>query len=86
LNVPRNVSMPPVPAAVVAAHERLPKRNPYDIPVHELRNGATSTAWAERFQELMAAEDESIFDVADDDGHKPPGGVGTPLRAAEFAS
>lgn len=83
LNVPVNVSMPPVPAAVVAALKRMPPLDPYNTPVHILRNGTSSTAWADRFAELMAADDESFFDVAAD--HKPRDGVGSLSRAADFS-
>jgi hypothetical protein len=58
----------------------MPKRNPYDIPVSELRFGASSDAWARRFAELTA-DDESI----DADDRKPRVEVGTHSRAAEFS-
>lgn len=63
LNVPNvNVSMPPVPVEVVRALKRMPPLDPYNTPIHILRNGVTSTAWAERFAELTA--DDEPIDVA----------------------
>jgi len=62
LNVPVNVSVPRVPPAVVAALERMPKPDPFNTPIHILRNGASSNAWAERFAELTA--DDEPIDVA----------------------
>jgi hypothetical protein len=67
---------------VTRALARLPQRSPYDIPVNELRNGASSDAWQTLFAELVA-DDESIFDVAAD--HKPRDGVGSLSRAAELS-
>jgi hypothetical protein len=64
LNIPLNVSVPPVPPAVVAALERLPKPNPYNVPVSELRFGASSDAWARRFAELAADDEPKSIDVA----------------------
>jgi hypothetical protein len=62
LNVPVNISVPPVAPAVLAALERMPKPDPFNTPIHILRNGVTSTAWAERFAELTA--DDEPIDVA----------------------
>jgi hypothetical protein len=56
LNVPVNVSMPPVPPSVVEALKRMPPLDPFNTPVHILRNGTSSTAWAARFAELTAID------------------------------
>jgi hypothetical protein len=46
---------PSVPAAVTRALERLPTRNPLDIPVYELRGGGMqSDRWARRLEALTA--------------------------------
>jgi hypothetical protein len=53
LNVPVNVSLPPVPPAVVEALKRMPPLDPFNTPVHILRNGGISSdAWSRRFAEL----------------------------------
>jgi hypothetical protein len=55
LCTPLNVSIPPMPAEVTRALERIPKRNPYDIPVSELRGtNGSSNAWAKRLEVLAA--------------------------------
>jgi hypothetical protein len=84
LNVPVNVSMPPVPPSVVEALKRMPPLDRFNTPINLFRNGTSSTAWAARFAELTAADDESIFNVAADD-HKPHAG-GRSVRAAELSS
>jgi hypothetical protein len=58
MTIPMNVSVPPVPAIVLVALERMPKPDPYNTPVHILRNGTNSTAWADRFAELTAIDVE----------------------------
>jgi hypothetical protein len=56
-----------LPPEVERALERLPKQNPYDTPLHILRNGSGSSgAWKRRLAELTAESivAESIVDVA----------------------
>jgi hypothetical protein len=54
---------PTLPAAVARALERLPARNPLDVPIYELRGGGMrSDRWARRLAELMA-DDEQPIDV-----------------------
>jgi hypothetical protein len=62
LNTPLNAAVRSVPVEVTRALERLPKRNPYDIPVNELRDGASGAAWQKLFAELTA--DDEPIDVA----------------------
>jgi hypothetical protein len=78
LRTPLNVPFPSVPVEVVRALERMPKPNPYDVPISELRFGASSDAWARRFKELTA-DDEPI----DADDHTLRVEVGTHSRVAE---
>jgi hypothetical protein len=46
-------SGPTLPAQVAAALERLPRQNPYDVPMSVLRNGEFSHAFARRLSELI---------------------------------
>jgi hypothetical protein len=48
---------PELPRAVLAALERLPKQNPLDVPLHLLRNGERSNAFALRLAELRGDAD-----------------------------
>jgi hypothetical protein len=64
LNTPLSVARSPVPVEVTRVLERLPKRNPYDIPVNELRTGASSDAWQKLFAELTADDEPIDVDVA----------------------
>jgi hypothetical protein len=57
LNTPLNAAVRSVPVEVSRALERLPKRNPYDIPVNELRDGASGNAWQKLFAELTADDE-----------------------------
>jgi hypothetical protein len=62
-NLLHNVSMPPVPVEVTRALERLPQRNPYDIPVYEMRGGGgNGDAWRRRLAQLVA--DHEPIDVS----------------------
>jgi hypothetical protein len=61
---PLNVPFPPVPIEVTRALERLPRKNPYDIPVNELRGGGRSNAWELRLAELIADDVTIDVDVA----------------------
>jgi hypothetical protein len=64
LRTPLNVTLPPIPVEVTRALERMPRRNPYDIPVSELRFGTSSDAWARRLEELTADDAPIDVDVA----------------------
>jgi hypothetical protein len=46
-------SAPTLPATVTEALERMPQPNPYDTPMHVLRNGQHSHAFAHRLAELI---------------------------------
>jgi hypothetical protein len=54
LRTPLNVSVPMLPHEVEDALARLPQPDQLNVPMHVLRNGVDSRAWAERVAELTA--------------------------------
>lgn len=54
LNIRISDSLPRVPPGVLAVIERIPQKNPLDMPISFMRGGVQSDAWSQRLQALIA--------------------------------